>query len=236
MTDLKPYDIPCIFSAPLVLANLAGEKTQTRRMPTAILRKAHEAQKAGRPIRLWQRETFYCDHWDYPNVGLVDMQDGMMCYREDFDSSSWEAGSPDCDGNGRSCWKPSIHMPRWFSRFTGLDVSISLERVQDITEADAKSEGLVRLDAEREDEEFDWSICPKCGGSRLHNSMGQNGGVIFDCDCGDCDTYRKRFKNIWNHLHDHPKKPGQSWNGNPEIFVLRYRGVNQNIDRIGDGK
>jgi hypothetical protein len=87
--------------------------------------------------RLWVRET-----WAYfgGDEYLYQKDRHATFYRATYESD--RAGLHDSIGyipGGR--WRPSIHMPRWASRLTLEILKVRVERVQDISEADAKAEG-----------------------------------------------------------------------------------------------
>lgn len=107
--------------------------------------------------RLWVRETWSVVSHEFDDDGLMidyvpdrptkavhEMPyghgyfTGHVIYSADGDFT-W--GDDDGCIDGRSCWKPSIHMPRWASRITLEITNIRVERLNDISNDDAKSEG-----------------------------------------------------------------------------------------------
>lgn len=142
-----------IFNGEMVRAILDGRKTQTRRVLTPRqLRMIEAAASAGEcyPLnsgqrhensqsyyrewcpfgktgdRIWVRETFNVDPYGYS-------------YRADGDwiGDMKRNGAFGCDEK----WTPSIHMPRWASRILLEITDIRVERLNDISECDAKAEG-----------------------------------------------------------------------------------------------
>ncbi|MEI7375634.1 hypothetical protein [Dickeya chrysanthemi] len=107
--------------------------------------------------RIWVRETWgvvshafdddgMMTKWipDRPATAINEMPfgngyySGHVIYAADG-SFTW--GDDDGHEDGRSCWKPSIFMPRAASRITLEIAKVRVERLTDISEEDARAEG-----------------------------------------------------------------------------------------------
>jgi hypothetical protein len=104
--------------------------------------------------RLWVRETFTTFGYGRGfGVEIHYAADG-----HDPDTCTWEVRErlrrtldecPDRSNKWRQTnigrWRPSIHMPRWASRITLEITDVRVQRLRDITEDDARAEGVTPL-------------------------------------------------------------------------------------------
>lgn len=158
---------PILMNAPMVRATLDGSKTQTRRIVKPGKWEHENAEYGvsfgncpyGQPgDRLWVRETWgvVSHSWDAdgnmidwtpdrPATQIQEMRFGQGYYSGHViyaaDGAHEWAGDDDGGGEPRSAWHPSIHMPRAASRINLEITGVRVERLQDISEADAKAEG-----------------------------------------------------------------------------------------------
>lgn len=200
---------PILFSGLMVKAILSGSKTQTRR----IASKDHSAtsirwvenmetrpetglhtgrytgwiKECGAPLlipmkcpygsvgdRLWVRETWKPVHCD----------------------GSGTIYSATCEDGSIKGWKPSIHMHRFRSRITLEITGVRVERLQDISEADARAEGVESLAG---------------GFYKAYRPVGQQVA---------CLTAVASYVQLWESING----PG-SWSANPYVWVLEFRRV-----------
>ena len=136
---------PIIFSAPMIRAILAGEKTQTRRVikprrdksACELVAEARTGDYRNSPWpnvcrRLWVRERF-SGSIAYERRGYPLKEWGNKIFY-------WADGIPR-SGEWTKPRSP-IHMPRCLSRITLEITDIRAERLQDISDADARAEGV----------------------------------------------------------------------------------------------
>ena len=205
-----------LFSAPMIHALLEGRKSQTRRLAwrerkceggpindgggqmdyvePSIVRSPSPWQAVKPGDRVWVREN-WCPRAEDGRVipGAAHyMADGEHVVKTDGDGFTVKLG----DGREASPWRPSIHMPRWASRMTLVLTDVRVQRLQDISEADAEAEGLWRSRARR----HLWWLSP-------------NAVRIFE----PYRSHLEAFSALWNSLHG----PG-SWEKNPEVVALSF--------------
>jgi len=205
--------IPILFSTPMVQAILEGRKTQARREVNfcevwpdlledlhkklevkgkEVFNLAGEHQfnlrdRFGKPGDvLWVRECFY----PATNAPFIYKADGWV---------------------GDKTWKPSIHMPKSACRIFLEVVSVRVERLQDISEADAKQEGISIVDQNPVSIYNNYVF-------NVKNAMWPGYGSITK-------TYgftnpKDSFHSLWESINGH-----QSWVVNPWVWVVEFKRI-----------
>lgn len=160
----------------------------------------------GRPgDRLWVRETWQAIHVSIdPETGYGDdvwhskeipVDDGSGYWRVAYAASDLDAHLP--PEERAFPWRQSIHMPRWASRITLEVTGVRVERLQEITEEDARAEGITD------------GGCLTCGESE---------------PCGRSNPLpdaRDAFAWTWQQI----EKPGATWFDNPWVWVVSFKRV-----------
>lgn len=215
---------PILFSGPMVRALRDGSKTLTRRVvkpqpthfnPVGVPRRVVPTGGPSDVIRcpygqpgdrLAVRETFYAwgrwetrysakkgrDEWHFVDMTLecgrsyaydTDEDTPMIVTRRSTVVPLW--------------WRrPAIFMPRAASRITLEITSVRVERLQDISEADAMAEGTT-------------PIPDPCDHVRL---------ACADIGCSGPQPYRVGFRSLWQDING-----PESWAANPWVWVIEFR-------------
>lgn len=201
---------PIIFNGAMVRAILEGRKSQTRRVvkfgkhPSGSTNNQPpmNACPYGQPgDRLWVRET-----WQGPMIPEDCMEEFHEHGREQFQSPGFCAYRASGDSaeffdlaeDETVCrWRPSIHMPRWASRITLEVTAVRVERLQEISEADARAEGSDCLISDNTTE---------ADRSLLDLPLYENGS-----------PYRNGFALLWESING-----DGSWDANPWVWVVDF--------------
>ena len=209
---------PILFSAPMVRAILDDTKTQTRRVvkpqpersgdgvlmwgashrgmrfgvegmdvPPGVLVRCPYGQAGD---QLWVREAFMHEPADYCWEASVSVpcRPAVTNYRADFPNSQ--------PGEG---WKPSIHMPRALSRITLEITGVRIQRLQDISETDARAEGVRQM----RDDSGCW--------------VGREGPGRF---VTPWPTAGEAFCDLWRSING-----PDSWTANPWVWAIEFRKI-----------
>lgn len=154
-----------LFRAPLVRAILSGVKSQTRRLvkpqpqawegnPAFLLWRGDDPKTLQHLVercpyglpgdRLWVRETWRTHERESDGVdGILFRADNAFVEIENSRTASDRWIEANANGEHGEKWRPSIFMPRWVSRITLELTDVRVQRLQEITEEDARAEGVV---------------------------------------------------------------------------------------------
>ncbi|MBV2182060.1 MAG: hypothetical protein KUL86_12625 [Castellaniella sp.] len=206
---------PILFSGPMVRAILSGQKTQTRRVAKefagrddldAILRRFPNQNGCpyGQPgDRLWVREaTIKVEDHGYEGPVYVESDEGRACLDGGL--------APDPD----DCVevepyelriRPSIHMPRSYCRIVLEIVSVRVERLQDINDADAQAEGVE--------------------GHYVEDGWYWRNYLLSDADAAVSPmltSAEDSFRSLWESING-----AGAWDTNPWVWAVEFRRITQ---------
>ena len=160
--------------------------------------------------QLWVRETWR-PWWDPEEWACVQYQaDAGVMKPDTWDEQQgfWceSVGDENAERDAKGMtprWRPSIHMPRWASRLTLEVVGVRVERVQEITEADATAEGI----------EMVWLQVGKYSNPVRHYRAvpDRQGGLA---------TAVEAFSLLWDSIN---AKRGYGWAENPWVWVIEFK-------------
>lgn len=151
--------------------------------------------------RLWVRETWGVGSRPDPWGGYdgIEYRADEEWLEENDDFPCYKVQTPDgvelIDYMGG--WKPSIHMPRWASRILLEIVSVRVERLNDISEADAEAEGCAQAGIE-------------------------TGQVLETSAPVEIGSYAAAFCDLWESING-----TGSWGDNPYVWAIEFRRIEQ---------
>lgn len=150
---------------------------------------------------LYVRET-WCG-WYLPLVGM------HYCYRATEPDGNKRPTSPeyDCDVEKIS-WHPSIHMPKKAARIWLKVTNVSVERLQEITEAQTEEEGFL--------------FTPPClhrTGENYCDIDGPCGSKIKYCDMSAGELFGKV---LWDSTIKKSDLDIYGWDANPWVWVIEF--------------
>jgi hypothetical protein len=217
------HEKPILFSAPMVRAIIEGRKTMTRRVLNP------QPSKPFNSIFNYDNGWFTGDGLTGDKVEKLKVSfevGNLLWVREAWRTEmSMDAQPPkyicpggygiyyEADKKDHATWgklRPSIFMSQWMSRITLEVIGVKIERLQDISEKDAKAEGLSALTKD---------------GTLIKYGIPDRDGLPGNEDSGwpwhewSVDP-RQAFSRLWKSINGE-----DSWDANPWVAVYSFKRV-----------
>lgn len=209
---------PILFSTPMVQAILKGRKTKTRR----IVKSKHESglfeicrNKDGEITEVtsldWDERPKNDTTNDIKPLGKVGdvlwvretWNDGWKFFGDKSSKYNYKADSPDL----KVKWKPCIHMPKKACRSFLEVTNIGIERLQDISEEDAVSEGVL-TNGSVKDEWYNYLLASR-----------------NEFDNFPCFSAKESFSTLWELINGKG-----SWDENAYVWVIEFKVIDKPVN------
>lgn len=187
-------------------------------VPSGLWRWAELDERRQRALRQWPLDEDGFHYWLRPRVSALD----RLWVRE-----AWAVGRiydrvppRDINPGGKPGWcgmafpatrepeglrkRPGIHMPRWASRLTLVVTDVRVQRLQDISEADAEAEGC--------------------------RPAFSNPAIV---QVSSRPHYRWGYHDLWDELNAKRENGRFSWASNPWVVAITFTVHHHNIDALG---
>lgn len=201
---------PIIFNGDMVRAILEGRKTQTRRVikPQPVFNSMFNEWRTEKNRVAYDTGELIFDSfldgcpYGQPGDELWVRETWQHCFAQDnVPIEKTIIYKADCPNYDATPCKPSIHMPRCFSRIQLKITDVRVERVQDIADEDIKAEGIREFTKDGNVMKYGlegwvWQTMPR--------------------------TPRDAFKELWDLIN---AKRGYSWDANPWVWAIEFERV-----------
>lgn len=163
---------------------------------------------------LWVRETWcWCPCWDCgmdTEEGCCDKETDRIYHpdRREYGCYGYKASFQEYEEPFEK-WHPSIHMPRKAARIWLKVRGVRAERLQDISEDEAKVEGAI-----------------------------ENRGSIHsqDNECDSIHTAKAHFVKIWNQTIKERDLDRYGWEANPWVWVIEFERIDRIVGGETNGQ
>lgn len=150
--------------------------------------------------RLWVREAWqhvYMSTNEYGHVDSVDFETHIPKIKPSHGGTVYQADGHEKDREDRGWpWRPSLHMPRWASRIDLLITGVRIERLQSISQEDARAEGF--------------------GVAGWVPSYSNPDNAGFDETLTPYDNFADTWESIYGQ---------RSWLANPWVWVIEFQHI-----------
>lgn len=168
--------------------------------------------------RLWVRETWAPLGENDPSGKRVVYAAGPFLWGNSDPKCgvTWPPPPNSCDAVRVARWRPSIFMPRWASRITLEVTGVRVERLNDISEEDAKAEGADRdfTPCDPDDREDPREVGYPSASDTAH---------------AEATKHRRFFRSLWESING-----PDSWAANPWVWAITFKRLRPEAGKLPD--